>query len=104
LSNAVKFSPDGTTISLRAGPIPHGKVRFEVIDRGWGIHPDDMSRIFEKFGRGRALGVDHAGPVPGVGLGLYLSHRIVRASGSELNVASDPGRETRFWFDLERIP
>ena len=91
VSNSVKFSPDGTTISLCAVPIPHGKVRFEVIDRGWGIHPDDMSRIFEKFGRGRSLGEDQAGPVPGVGLGLYLSRRIVYASGSELNVASDPG-------------
>ena len=102
VSNAVKFSPDGTTISLCAVPIPHGKVRFEVIDRGWGIHPDDMSRIFEKFGRGRSLGEDQAGPVPGVGLGS-ISPAGSSASGSELNVASDPGRETRFWFDLERI-
>jgi signal transduction histidine kinase len=104
LSNAEKFSPYGTTISLRAAPIPQDKVRFEVIDRGWGIHPDDMERIFEKFGRGRSQGEGDAAPVPGVGLGLYISRRIICASGSELKASSDPGRETRFWFDLECTP
>ncbi len=96
LSNAAKYAPPGTPIELRA--IPCGKrVRIEVADHGPGIHPDDLSRIFEKFGRGR----DQAGRrVPGVGLGLYLSRRIVRSHGSELTVISRPGEGATFGFEL----
>src|SRR5215213_3192995 len=50
LSNAAKYSPEGTPIELRVIG-KQGRVRLEVADRGPGIHPDDVSRIFEKFGR-----------------------------------------------------
>lgn len=52
LSNAAKYSTPGTPIEIRAIG-GEGRVRVEVADRGPGIHPDDLSRIFEKFGRGR---------------------------------------------------
>jgi signal transduction histidine kinase len=58
-------------------------------------------RIFDKFGRGR----DQAGTrVPGVGLGLYLSRRIVRSHGSDLVVVSTPGIGSTFGFDLDIVP
>src|SRR3990170_6757089 len=54
LSNAAKYSPDGAPIELRAiCDNTTGHVRIEVADHGYGIHPDDVERIFEKFGRGR---------------------------------------------------
>jgi signal transduction histidine kinase len=102
LSNAARYTPAGTLIVLRVRPVEPQRLCFEVIDHGAGIHPDDMTRIFEKFGRGRPPGSENAQPVPGAGLGLYLSRRIVRACGSELLVRSDPGNQTVFWFDLER--
>lgn len=97
LSNAAKYAPPGTPIELRA--IPNGKqVRIEVADHGPGIHPDDVTRIFEKFGRGR----DAQGRrVPGVGLGLYLSRRIVRSHGSDLTLTSRPGEGATFGFELQ---
>jgi hypothetical protein len=52
LSNAAKYSPEGTPIELRVIG-KEGRVRLEVADHGPGIHPDDVTRIFEKFGRGR---------------------------------------------------
>ena len=52
LSNAAKYSPEGTPIELRVIG-KEGRVRIEVADHGQGIHPDDVPRIFEKFGRGR---------------------------------------------------
>ena len=97
LTNAAKHTPAGTPIELRARCIGTA-VRFEVTDRGPGIHPDELERVFEKFGRGR----DAQGrKVPGVGLGLYLSRRIVRAHGGELTVSSAVGEGTVFAFELE---
>jgi signal transduction histidine kinase len=99
LSNAAKYSPAGAPIELRVACNAEC-VRIEVADRGYGIHPDDVNRIFEKFGRGR----DRAGQkVAGVGLGLYLSRYIVRAHGSELEVDSTPGVESIFAFELEVV-
>jgi signal transduction histidine kinase len=96
LSNAAKYSPEGTPIELRVVSKKEG-VRLEVADRGPGIHPEDVAMIFEKFGRGR----DREGrKTPGVGLGLYLSRRIVRGHGSELTVRPRPGGGSVFGFEL----
>ena len=54
LSNAAKYSPDGAPIEIRATRTA-GEIRIEVADRGPGIHPDDLDRIFEKSG-GDAIG------------------------------------------------
>lgn len=98
LSNAAKYSPEGTPIELRAVPGSKGCVRLEVADRGPGIAPRDIGRILEKFGRGR----DAAGKkVAGVGLGLYLSRRIVSSHGGELEVRSTLGEGSVFAFELE---
>jgi signal transduction histidine kinase len=101
LCNAAKHAPAGTPISLRAAPAADGRIRIEVADRGPGIHPDDVTRIFEKFGRGRNGG---DAPVPGVGMGLYLSRRIVRAHGSDISVHSRPGAGSVFAFELDCLP
>lgn len=96
LGNAAKFSPAGAPTTLRTR-VTGDRVRIEIVDAGPGIHPDDLQRVFEKFGRGRDAVGQH---VPGVGLGLYLSRRIVRSHGGELTVASAPGQGATFAFDL----
>jgi signal transduction histidine kinase len=99
LSNAAKYSPAGSETTLRAEPVPgERRVRFSVSDRGSGIHPDDLERVFEKFGRGREPDGQRVG---GVGLGLYLSRQIVRSHGSDLTVSSVPGEGSVFAFELE---
>ena len=94
LSNAAKYSPEDAPIELRVIG-KKGRVRLEVADRGPGIHPDEVTRIFEKFGRGRK-----GRKTPGVGFGLYLSQRIVRGHGSELTVQPRPGGGSVFGFEL----
>ncbi len=99
LSNAAKYSPPGAPIELRAMRNA-GRIRIEVADYGYGIDPEDVTRIFEKFGRGR----DRSGRgVAGLGLGLYLSRRIVRAHGSDLTVTCVPENGSVFGFELEVV-
>ena len=99
LSNAANYSPDGAPIELRT-MVDGDHVCVEVADRGPGIHPDDVARIFEKFGRGR----DTSGQkVAGVGVGLYLSRRIMKAHGGDLRMDSTPGAGSVFGFKLEII-
>lgn len=97
LSNAAKYSPHDSPIEVcacRDGDM----IRIDVIDRGFGIHPDDLERVFEKFGRGRNPEGESIG---GVGLGLYLSRRIVQAHGSDLVVRSALGSGSTFTFTLQ---
>ncbi|CAN5658204.1 hypothetical protein BH20ACT11_BH20ACT11_13810 [soil metagenome] len=95
LSNAAKYSEEGTPIQLRARRAAE-VVRVEVADRGPGIPPEEVARIFEKFGRGR-----RGKKLPGVGVGLYLSRRIVRSHGSDLTLDTSPGQGAVFGFELE---
>jgi signal transduction histidine kinase len=97
IENAAKFSPIGAPIELRAIS-REGRMRIEVADRGQGIPPQDLLRIFERFGRGR----DEWGErVPGIGLGLYLSRRLVQIHGGALTVEPRPGGGSIFAFALE---
>ena len=99
LTNAAKYSPEGAPVRLRVLPAETpGRLRIEVADRGPGIHPDEVERIFEKFGRGRGSGGQKA---TGLGLGLYLSRRILRAHGSELTINPRSGGGSVFTFELE---
>jgi PAS domain S-box-containing protein len=99
LSNAAKYSPPGSLITVRVRP-RDDCARFEISDRGYGIERDDFSHIFEKYGRGSAEVVQHTA---GVGLGLYLSRRITQAHGGDLVATSTPGRGSTFWFELEAV-
>ena len=99
IENAAKYSLIGAPVELRA-TAQGSWMRIEVADRGRGIPPIDRRRIFEKFERGRD---ERGARVPGVGLGLYLSRRLVQLHGSALTVAPRPGGGSSFAFALERL-
>jgi signal transduction histidine kinase len=98
LDNAAKYSPPGAPIEVRAEAGGSQRIRVAVADRGIGIRPDELPRIFEKFQRGRDLVGTRAA---GLGLGLYLSRRIVHAHGAILEVEATPGVGSTFAFELE---
>ena len=92
--NALKHSPSGTTIHLRAQP-RDGMVRFEVSDEGSGIGPEELDRVFERFYRS-----DSSREGSGTGLGLAIAKEIVEAHGSAITVRSELGAGTTFGFEL----
>lgn len=96
LTNAVRYAPPRSPLGLRVGR-DGDRVRFSVRDRGYGIAPEDLERIFGKFVRGDIPGGRR---VPGAGLGLYVSRRIVQSHGDDLGVSSNPGEGSEFWFCL----
>ncbi len=96
VSNAVKFSPEGGTITI-AGRQRADMVELRVVDEGEGIAPADRKRIFTKFFHG-----GDAGPEPGsgTGVGLFLARGLVAAMRGRLWVESEEGRGSRFVFEL----
>ena len=97
IGNAVKFSPQGGTVTVRSSREPQ-YLRVEVADEGPGIAPDDATHIFELFGQG-APGLESTSP--GLGIGLHLVKRITELHGGHVGVNSLPGEGSRFWI---RIP
>lgn len=100
LGNAVKFTDRGqVSLEVTALPAPKGnaRLRFEVRDSGVGIAPEQQDIIFLPF---EQVG-DKQLRVGGTGLGLSISRRLVHLMGGEINVESQPGKGSRFWFELE---
>jgi signal transduction histidine kinase len=98
LANAQKYSPEGAPITLKL-------VRNEetctisVSDRGVGIPPEVLSHLFERFYR--VPGIEpQTGSRVGLGLGLYISHRIVESHGGTISVQSSPGSGSTFTITL----
>jgi signal transduction histidine kinase/DNA-binding LacI/PurR family transcriptional regulator/CheY-like chemotaxis protein len=117
LENAVKFTAHGS-VTLRVSsvreagdlgleaceatrtsslkPQTSSLVRFEVIDTGCGISPADLPRLFRPFEQAG----DMRQRAEGTGLGLAISQSLVRQMGSTIQVASQAGCGSTFWFDL----
>lgn len=98
VSNALKFSPPGSAVSVRARPTKD-TVEIEIADRGQGMSPSDLAKVFQKFHRG--AGTEN---VPGTGLGLYVSKALLEAQHGRLLAASTPGHGSRFTVVLPRRP
>lgn len=97
--NAIKYTPEGGRITLRAVRGAGGRVEVEVEDNGPGIRPEDLPHIFERFYRGRAGAADGQ-EVPGIGLGLHLARVLVEGMGGSIEARSRVGRGSTFTLRL----
>jgi hypothetical protein len=96
ISNAVKYSPPGSTVQIYVEFNSDGW-RFCVQDQGPGISQADRLRLFQNFAR---LSARPTGGEKSTGLGLAITRRVVEAHGGQIGVDSAPGGGAIFWFTL----
>jgi signal transduction histidine kinase len=95
LSNALKFTPEGGRIDVRAD-VRDGMTEISVTDTGVGIAPEDLEVVFEEF---RQVG-STAKKVEGTGLGLAISRKFIELHGGRIWVTSRVGVGSTFAFTL----
>ncbi|MEN9629135.1 MAG: hypothetical protein RJA10_2362, partial [Pseudomonadota bacterium] len=97
LGNAVKFTVRGdVTFKVRYG---QEMARFEIVDTGPGMGPEELERVFEPFERGASVPATAGGrtaPAGGTGLGLTISRMLADLMGGELTARSTPGEGSTF--------
>jgi signal transduction histidine kinase len=98
ISNAIKYSPAGGPIRVTLSR-DDGFATLEVADRGIGIASDELESVFTPF---RRTGASRE-TIPGVGLGLWVSRRIVEAHGGSLEVSSELGAGSTFRIRLPLV-
>lgn len=101
LSNAIKFTDRGeVSLSVESERTSENrwKISFAVADTGIGMDQDTLSSLFKPFTQANASTTRKFG---GTGLGLSISQRIVNQLDSRIQVESQPGQGSRFYFDLE---
>jgi signal transduction histidine kinase/ActR/RegA family two-component response regulator len=105
INNAIKFTDSGRVTFIiqaldEAKPDSQGVVRqtlrFEVVDTGIGIQPDQIDKIFLPFEQVSEL----ARKAEGTGLGLAITQQLVEMMGGQIQVESQYGKGSKFWFDL----
>lgn len=97
LSNAIKYSPSGGDIKIQLSETADG-IAISVHDQGMGIEPSDLESIFKPFHRSKATKTT----IPGIGLGLSASRKIIQAHGGQLSVESRPGQGSTFTIHLPK--
>jgi PAS domain S-box-containing protein len=95
VDNAVKYTPAGSEIRLSCRPAHDNGIEFLVSDNGSGIPPEELTRIFDKFFRGRG-----SAQQAGSGMGLHLARSVVESHGGTLTVLNLPegGAEFSVWL------
>jgi CheY-like chemotaxis protein/HPt (histidine-containing phosphotransfer) domain-containing protein len=97
-SNAIKFSENGKVV-IRARPLEerdtHIMVRFEVVDHGIGMTPEQLAQLFQSFHQADTSTTRRYG---GTGLGLVISKQLAELMGGGVGVDSTPGEGSTFWF------
>jgi signal transduction histidine kinase len=93
VANAIKFSPEGSTVTVSAGA-NNGRVTFTVRDAAGGIAPEAVASVFDQFWQAKQ------GRRSGVGLGLYIVKGIAEAHGGEIRVMSHLGVGSTFHLEI----
>jgi two-component system phosphate regulon sensor histidine kinase PhoR len=93
VSNAIRYTPSGGEVHVRALLLPDARVEFSVSDTGPGIAPEHIPRLTERFYR---VDRSRSRDTGGTGLGLAIVKHVVQRHGAELNIESTPGKGSIF--------
>lgn len=96
INNAVKYSPNGSDVNISC-EVLENDLQISVADRGIGISLQDQQNLFKRFYR---VQNEQTKNVSGFGIGLYLVAEILRYHNSSIQVDSDQGRGSTFYFTL----
>lgn len=97
LSNALKYTPEGGSVSITCTAEDDSGVRVEIKDTGTGIKEEEMRDLFSGFYQADWVHNDQLG---GTGVGLTLTRRLVELHGGKIGVESEVGKGSTFWFTL----
>ena len=97
LSNAAKYTPENGQVDIRILKDGNSQIRVEITDKGIGIEPKNIEKIFSEFHQADRVRDAHLG---GTGIGLALARRLVELQGGEIGVESELGKGSTFWFTL----
>jgi signal transduction histidine kinase len=100
ISNAIKFTPEGGRVDVRAVRTGSGGM-LEVSDTGIGLAPGEVERVFDRFFRSERATERQ---IPGTGLGLFISRAIAEAHGGRITASSTAGAGTTFRIELPARP
>ena len=96
IDNAMHYTPEGGSITIRAAETAGERILVTVADTGCGIDPNDLPHVFERFFK-----TDRSRKEGGTGLGLSIAKQIIDKLGENIYVESRPGEGTSFHFTLK---
>jgi two-component system phosphate regulon sensor histidine kinase PhoR len=97
VSNAVRYTPEGSSIDVRLVTLPDGGAEFSVKDGGIGIAAEHLPRLTERFYR---VDGSRSRDTGGTGLGLSIVKHVVQRHGGELRISSEPGKGSAFTLTI----
>jgi signal transduction histidine kinase len=100
VENALKFTPTGGCVELRAANEKQGWVMLEIQDTGTGIPPETLPHVFERFYRADSSRTRQSSQMGGSGLGLSLARELVEAHGGTIAISSSVGQGTTVTLQL----
>ncbi|MDE2590648.1 MAG: GAF domain-containing sensor histidine kinase [Patescibacteria group bacterium] len=102
LTNAIKYTKENGRITVSVAS-KNNMIAVMVADNGMGIKKNDINKLFTKFGKLHSIRSSE-GQIPGSGLGLYITKKIVELSSGKLTVESNYGKGSTFTFTLPKPP
>ena len=101
LDNAVKHSPEGSTVKVGLEMNENQKIQIDFEDQGPGVSIEEQERIFDEFYR---IGLELRRETRGIGIGLSIVKHVAEAHGGRVFLESVPGQGSRFILELPLIP